>query len=518
MENQNQEKLNKPESHKCFLGFYPIPTCRVSSAFNILEASQSFLQMAGYDITEILGENIDFLFTDKFAFDALSGQLKSQGEIRGFNIKLKNKKGQLIIAQLLAKKIADNQKESQGQGYIFSFLDITLSQALGQSIQLKIEQLEQDTKDLKDTRMALINILEDVDDERKKAEIERDKTIAIINNFADGLMIIENDKVVLINPKAKDFFQTTDKETVGKSLKELVSHPTLRDLVDMVEQEKSAFLRKELSLGVSLMLEVSVVFINSPQEYKRKIIILHDITRENFVERMKTEFVSIAAHQLRTPLSAIKWILKMFLDGDMGELTETQAQFLEKTYESNERMINLVNDLLSVTKIEEGRFLQKMQKQDMADVILEAVSPLKETAQKKSLILNFTLPSKRLPKVLVDKEKIILAIQNIVENAIDYTKFGKINVITDYIPPQNEFMVRVQDTGIGIPENQKVRIFSKFFRGVTALKTETEGTGLGLFIAKNIIEAHSGKIWFDSEEGKGTTFYFTLPVDGKIKS
>ncbi|MEK7103933.1 MAG: ATP-binding protein [Patescibacteria group bacterium] len=378
----------------------------------------------------------------------------------------------------------------------------------------EFQKLEERTKELEESKEALLNILEDVEEEKKRTEDEKNKTEAIIKNFADGLLLLEEEKITIFNPKAEEIFGLKEEEVKEKIIWALEGNEKIAPLVALFKAEKSRLFRKELSLREDLIVEVSTTAVLREGEELGNIVIFHDITREKFVERMKTEFVAIAAHQLRTPLSAVKWILRMFLDGDMGQISETQSQFLQKTYESNERMINLVNDLLNVARIEEGRFLQKMQECDMADILLETVGTFKEEAEKKGLSFSCVLPSKKLPKVSVDKEKIIMAIQNIIENAIFYTKSGGISLSVDYLPQKNEFMVKVQDTGIGIPENQKVRIFSRFFRGGTALKTETEGSGLGLFIAKNIVEAHGGKIWFDSQEGKGTTFYFTLPANG----
>ena len=222
--------------------------------------------------------------------------------------------------------------------------------------------------------------------------------------------------------------------------------------------------------------------------------------------------MTISAHQLRTPLSAIKWTIRMLLDGDVGKLTDEQTEFLKKAYQSNERMVNLVNDLLNVTRIEEGRYLYNPEELDMIELIEKTIIPLKEIAERKNLKFEFLKPKEKEIKVRVDKEKISLAISNLVDNAINYTKEGKISIQFEYDSKDKQVKFSVKDTGIGISEEQQKRLFSKFFRGINAIKAETEGTGLGLFIAKNIIEAHGGRIWFESEEGKGTTFYFTLPL------
>jgi len=281
----------------------------------------------------------------------------------------------------------------------------------------------------------------------------------------------------------------------------------------LVGKEIKGVFRKEVQTRENLVLEVSTIPMMRKEEKLGTLIILHDITRERMIERMKTEFVSISAHQLRTPLSAVKWTLKMILEGDLGKISKEQRTFLEKTYLSNERMINLINDLLNISRIEEGRFLYKIQKYDIVKLLERTIASLKEVALRKKLDFKFFKPEKRIPDAEVDIEKISLVFQNMIENAIHYTSpGGKVYVNIEYSPAEKKILFFVKDSGIGISKNQRARVFSKFFRGSNAIKLETEGTGLGLFIAKNIIEAHGGKIWFKSQENKGTTFYFSLPI------
>jgi PAS domain S-box-containing protein len=373
------------------------------------------------------------------------------------------------------------------------------------------EILKEKMRELEESRRALINILEDVNEERKKAEEEKSKTLAIINNFSDGLLVFDlKNKLSLINPQAESFLDIKEKELIGRSISELTSLPGLKPIIEVVGEKIKEVFRKEVQIREGLVLEVSSIAIKSGKEYLGNLIILHDVTREKEIERMKTEFVSIAAHQLRTPLSAIKWTLKMILDGDLGEVAEEQREFLRKTYQSNERMINLINDLLNVTRIEEGRYLYKPVLTDLISVCESVINLYKEEVEKKDLKLSFERP-KELSKVRVDIEKITLSIQNLVENAIRYNKpGGEIKITLE--EKGKEIKFSIEDTGIGIPKDQQNRVFTKFFRAPNAMRIDTEGSGLGLYITKNIIEAHGGKIWFESEEGKGTTFYFTLPI------
>lgn len=381
----------------------------------------------------------------------------------------------------------------------------------------KTKDIERRVKELEESRTALMNILEDVEAERRRAEEERDKTLAIITNFADGLLVFDaENKLTLINPQAEDFFDVKARDLFGRSVLELSTFPSLKALIELLGPEIKGVFRKELLIKEKLILEVSTVPMMRKEEKMGILVILHDITREKMIEKMKTEFVSIAAHQLRTPLSAIKWTLRMVLDGDFGPITEEQRDFMEKTYKSNERMITLINDLLDVTRIEEGRYLYRPILTDIESVVQFVINSYKEEIEKRKIKFEFKKLKKRLPRVMLDVEKMRLAIQNLLDNAIRYTPSGG-QVTISLKSGKKEIECSVKDTGVGIPKDQQERIFTKFFRGANVLRMETEGTGLGLFITKNIIEAHGGKIWFESKEGKGTTFYFTLPVKEKFE-
>jgi len=204
----------------------------------------------------------------------------------------------------------------------------------------------------------------------------------------------------------------------------------------------------------------------------------------------------------------------MLLEGDVGELTEEQKKFVMKTFKSNERMINLINDLLNVSRIEEGRYLYERKPIDIKEIVGGLVEDHKDDLERKDIKLTFNKPKEEI-NLIGDQEKIRLAIQNLVDNAVKYNLEGG-DIKIDLIKKGESIKFSIEDDGIGIPEKQHSRIFSKFFRSKTATRRETEGSGLGLFITKNIIEAHGGEIWFESEEGEGSTFYFTLPLGGKV--
>jgi len=391
-----------------------------------------------------------------------------------------------------------------------------LTENLEKQISARTRELQEKIKESEDSRLALMNMLEDMEDLRRRAQEEKEKTLAIITNFADGLLFFDaNNCLALVNPQIESYFGVAKEDiqqAVGKNFAELGQIGGLQPLVSLMGSLKK-ITRKELTLNEKTVLEISSLEIGRPNDKIGWLVIIHDISREKTIERMKTEFVSIAAHQLRTPISAIKWTLRMILDGDLGPISDEQRDFLEKTYKSNERMIGLINDLLNVTRIEEGRLLFDLVPVDLGETIQSLLGAYAEILKQKSIKLQFTKPKEKLPQVMVDIEKIMLVVSNLLENAIKYTPAGG-KIFLEISSNGKGIEVSVRDTGIGIMKSQQDRIFTKYFRGSNAMHTETEGTGLGLFIAKNIVETHGGKIWFSSQEGSGTTFYFSLPAAG----
>lgn len=223
------------------------------------------------------------------------------------------------------------------------------------------------------------------------------------------------------------------------------------------------------------------------------------------------DFIYFIVHQLSMPLSSIKLSLEMLLDGSFGEINKEQRDVIEKIHQRNKMLIYLVQDLLNVAKIEEGKYSYNKRLVDVEDLIRFIITSSQEEIKRKKIKFKFEKPEIKFPKITLDIDKICLVIQNIVDNAVRYTPVGGEIIISLKID-EKELEFKIKDSGIGIPEYQKEKIFTKFFRGDNAIKKESIGFGLGLFIAKNIIEEHNGKIWFESKEGQGSTFFFTIPI------
>lgn len=389
------------------------------------------------------------------------------------------------------------------------------------------KMLREKTDELFKMNKKLDNKVNDLNEQKKKTEEAHNKTAAIISNLADPIIVLDNnDMVSLMNPIARDVLNLSH-HNLGKKINSSNNY-SMENFKNIINKE---YLVKEIaSEDIQKNYEELVIAHNgAEQSYKvitAKIIdykdeylgvmkIFYNITREKMLDKMKSDFISIAAHQLRTPLSAIKWSIKLVLDEDEGKINQGQKELLSKGYMSNERVINLVNDMLNVSRIEEGRFGYIFSREDFDKALKIVIESLEKEVSIKNIDLIVSKPDD-LPPVLMDGQKIILVLQNILENAVKYTpEKGKIEISVNLV--KNNLIVHIKDNGVGIPKEDKKKIFSKFFRAGNVVRMQTDGSGLGLFICKNIIEAHGGKIEFDTEEGKGTEFSFTLPVTSKEK-
>ena len=228
------------------------------------------------------------------------------------------------------------------------------------------------------------------------------------------------------------------------------------------------------------------------------------------LDQAKDEFISMASHQLRTPLTTIKGYLSMMLEGDAGEITPQQRAFTGYAFEGADRMVNLIADLLNVSRLSAGRFMIEAKPSDLGKIVEDEVRQLQSHAVAKNLELVYQAPKRVLPLIPLDDNKTRQVIMNFIDNAIYYTKEGKITVTVTKVEAAVRLTVR--DTGIGVPLDARHKLFSKFYRAENAQTVRPDGTGLGLYLAKRVIEDQGGTIIFESVEGKGSTFGFELPL------
>jgi len=235
---------------------------------------------------------------------------------------------------------------------------------------------------------------------------------------------------------------------------------------------------------------------------------------EAYLERtviLKTEFAQKVSHELRTPLTSIKGALDLVIRGKAGALTNDQLNFLSKAKKNVDRLKHLIDDVLDLAKLEAGRVVLDIQHYEINKVIEEIVESQQISIEQKGLYLNFDFDS-HLPKIPFDRDNISQVICNLLSNSTKFTQNGGITIVTEYLEDKKCAQVTIKDTGRGISQDKTNQLFEKFRRLGPKTKSEPSGTGLGLAICKEIIEQHGGKIWAESEEGKGSHFHFILPI------
>ena len=390
------------------------------------------------------------------------------------------------------------------------------------------DTIDKKLKELEIAQKSQIRAFRDLKEAEKKTQLEKDKIEAIVSNFVDPIMVLDTeDKITLFNPSAENIFGLS-KETFGKKFSQKDNF-SMKNIKELIKYEYSVKVAEELKLDDDSIEEVVIDNGDGEQTYKvttsgvigknkenlGTMKIFYNLTREKMIDKLKSEFISIAAHQLRTPLSAIKWSIRMILDGDAGELNEEQDEILTKGYESNERIIILVNDMLNVSRIEEGRFGYSFEMSSFHEVFEQVSTNLAQRIKEADLKFEIKIPEK-VPNIYMDKTKMTMVLQNLLENAVKYTQaHGRLSLLLEV---EDKFIkIKVKDNGVGIPKDDQEKLFSKFFRASNVIRLQTEGSGLGLFIVKNVVEKHGGKILCNSEEGLGTEFIVTLPITSEKK-
>jgi len=239
-------------------------------------------------------------------------------------------------------------------------------------------------------------------------------------------------------------------------------------------------------------------------------IITRSFERMAEASRMKSEFISIVSHQLRAPLSNLRWAIEFLMSGRLGKTEEKQADYFKILKENSARMEELVQDLLIVSRLETATLPLKKKEISLVDLTKELIKEFEPFAKASNVDISFE-PEENLPKIFADPSQISLVIENLLDNAIRYIKDkGKVSIKLK--KQRGHFYFEIEDNGVGIPKEDQKYIFQKFFRSENVLRYQTQGSGLGLYISKAVVERSGGKIGFKSEENKGSTFWFTLPI------
>ncbi len=348
--------------------------------------------------------------------------------------------------------------------------------------------------------------------EHKQSEVR--KTQAILESIGDGVIVFERSgRAIVANSATCSILERRQADVLGKKVRRIMG--------DAVKEEDQAVLRSLIEAkqpsGVSLKvtwnrktLAISIAPIRLPlPQQEGTVLVLRDITKEAQVDQMKSEFVSIVSHELRTPMTAIKGYVDLMMLGSAGAVTEMQRNFLGIIKTNADRLSEMVDELLDLSRIEAGKAQLNFQAVSMRRTVLEVIALLQKSFDDRNLHLRLDLPNS-LPDVLADPGRLSQIMTNLLSNALKYTLEGSVHVSArvagDYV------QVDVTDTGVGMTESDLGKLFTRFFRASSTRDRKTPGTGLGLAITRSLVEMHGGRIWATSAIDQGSTFSFTIPI------
>lgn len=360
---------------------------------------------------------------------------------------------------------------------------------------------------------------------QEKAEEE-----ALLSSIGEGIVATDQEGIIImINHRAEKMLGWKAKEIIGKSYFDIV--PMEDEQGNTVSRENRlvslAFASRKI---VSTMLPVRYYYVRkdrtrfpigstvSPVLLKGKIIgavaLFRDVTIGKDIDRAKTDFVSLASHQLRTPLSIISLYCELILSQADGQLNRTQKQYLKEVRVANKRMSELITALLNVTRIDMGTLAVESKPTNLIALATSVIKEIQPELTRKNHAFTRTYDEK-LPIIFSDPRLVRNVLQNLLSNAVKYTpKRGSLQLALKR--RKEDVMISIQDSGIGIPKNQHSKVFTKLFRADNAQEKEADGTGLGLYIVKSFVEQLGGKVWFKSKENKGAAFFVTIPLEPKV--
>lgn len=347
-----------------------------------------------------------------------------------------------------------------------------------------------------------------------KLMLEKNKSIAIVKSISDPLIVLDtNFKVILLNDACEKFFNIDEGKMLNRHFLEAIHDGDLYAYISGVVEDGKEHDEKIISLQSGNKNYYFNIVVNVVQDEDAKmngiVLLFQNVTQLKQLEKVKTDFISTVSHEFKTPLTSIMIASSLMTKDNVGTLNEKQSKIVSTIKEDTERLSTLITDLLELSKIQSDKSIFNMELCSIEDIILASVKTFHEQAESKKINLYYKVED-NLPKVNVDFEKITWVINNLVSNSLKHTNSGD-EISISAVLRNGKIYTIVKDTGIGIPEEFQEKIFDKFVQ-ISESDSESTGSGLGLTIAKEIIEAHDGNIWCESKLGLGSTFTFTLPV------
>jgi PAS domain S-box-containing protein len=465
---------------------------------NINEWNQMTARITGYTREDTEGQNlVETYITDEYKSsvtqvldNALAGE-----EMDNYEVPLFTRDGERVMVLLNATTRRD------ADGHIVGVVGVG-----------------QDITELSDHRDNLKGLVDDRTSELNAAladtESARDKIGGILKSIADGLIVTDAyNRIVLMNPVAEDLLGVRLSEVIDRAIEYAIDEPILREKVRETLDRKATGSQFDFELMGDDMAHTRVIRARASLIHDREgkesgtVTTMHDVTHESEVDRMKTEFISTAAHELRTPLTSIQGFSEILLLREDLEPRERE-RFLTYINRQSVGLAGIINDLLDISRIESGRgFTLSKVPCKAGDAVRQVVPFFQE--QYKSHKFEVSLPDESV-ELHVDKDKMEQVLKNLLSNAAKYSPDGGEIRVTGEMA-KDCFQISVEDQGLGMTPEQVERMFDKFYRADSS-NTAIEGTGLGTTIVKHVVEAHGGKVWVESELGKGTIVRFTIPA------
>lgn len=368
----------------------------------------------------------------------------------------------------------------------------------------------------------LQQVFQAIQRERTQLANQLTKTSAVLSTIDDAVIAVDlNRNISMFNHAAEALTGYTSSQVLGRPISQAIKIFEKKDEISplvycpisqtgddiLFDKDELTLLGNQKEAFVNL---VSRQIQGGPDHNLGCIITVHDKTKEKQLESMKMDFVSMAAHELRTPLTSIKGYLSVFIQENEQKFNADQMMFLNRIRVSTEQLMDLVENILNVSRVERGAFSVFRQPLEWSLLVKQSVGDLTSRAKEKNIALSYYDTGVKNVFVDVDKLKITEVINNLIANAISYTRPG--GSVTVWIETRgDEVVTSVRDTGVGIPAEAIPKLFTKFFR-VSGKLEGTKGSGLGLYISKAIVALHHGKIWVQSQEGRGSVFSFSLPL------
>jgi two-component system, OmpR family, phosphate regulon sensor histidine kinase PhoR len=334
-------------------------------------------------------------------------------------------------------------------------------------------------------------------------ETERSRLANLLEQLTDGVLIADAQGMIqFANPAAGRLFQNS--QPVNRSIAEVIRHHQLVEAWRRCQQTRQM---QSETVEVPTRHQYLQLVVAPDQHSSGSLLLVQDLTLIRRLETVRRDFISNLSHELRTPLASLKALTETLQDGALDD-TPAARRFIDQIQTETDALTQMVTELLELSRIESGRLNLDLQPVSPSDLLYSASKRMQLQAERAGLTLRVDCPT-NLPKVIIDSQRLEQVLVNLIHNAVKYTKPGGEVVLGAEAGP-GEVRFAVRDTGIGIPAEDVSRIFERFYR-VDKSRTGS-GTGLGLSIAKHIVEAHKGKIWAESTEGQGSTFYFTIPI------